>query len=201
MSPERKLKDVPEDADPQQRTHFASIAQPWTGGAADVLAVLNSDGDSGLTEAEAHTRLETHGPNRIRESRKRGPLKVFLGQFADLMIGLLVAAAFISAIVGDWTDAVLIALIVLANAVVGFVQEWRAERAVAALKSLTQPHARVRRGGRVCDVNAERVVPGDLLELNTGEFVPADARLLSIADLEVDEAPLTGESLPVEKSA
>ena len=102
--------------------------------------------------------------------------------------------------IGEWADTILIALIVVANGVIGFVQKWRAERAVAALKSLTQPHARVRRDGRIHDIAAEDVVPGDVIELKAGDFVPADARLLSAADLEIDEASLTGESLPAEKS-
>eukprot|EP00913_Durusdinium_trenchii_P028438 g26666.t1 len=177
-----------------------SIDQPWSRSVSDVAEALHSDIEGGLNQSEAEARLETCGPNRLAESTSRSPLRVFLGQFADLMIGLLVAAAVISGLIGEWADTALIGLIVLANAVIGFVQEWRAEQAVAALKSLTQPQARVRRGGTIHDVAAEDVVPGDVVELSAGDFVPADARVVEESELEIDEAALTGESLPVEKS-
>ena len=117
------------------------------------------------------------------------------------MIGLLIAAAVISVVVGDVTDAILIALIVIANAAIGFVQEWRAEQALEALRKLSQPHARVHRDGAVEQVETQVLVPGDIIDLSAGDHVPADARIASAVNLEIVEATLTGESLPVEKSA
>jgi Ca2+-transporting ATPase len=125
---------------------------------------------------------------------------IFFSQFAELMIVLLAVAAVISALIGEWTDSALIGVIVLANAVVGAAQEWRAERAVAALKELSQPTVRVWREGRLVEMAAGDLVPGDVVELRGGDFVPADCRLIDAFDLQTDEAPLTGESLPVDKS-
>ena len=179
----------------------SALESAWSKSSDDVAGHYHSDARHGLDEIEAASRLQTCGPNRIAASRTRHPVQVFAAQFADLMIGLLVAAALISGLIGEWGDTILIAIIVLANAIIGFVQEWRAERAVEALKSLSQPHARVRRNGELHEIPVDEVVPGDLIELNAGDFVPADARVLESAELETDEASLTGESLPIEKSS
>lgn len=183
-----------------EKTSSFAVEKPWARPASEVVAALGSDSQNGLDEAEARRRLETVGPNRLSDIHARSALKVFLTQFADLMIGLLVAAAIVSGLIGEWADSALIGLIVLANAVIGFIQEWRAEQAVAALKSLTEPHASVRRGGAIHKISAEEVVPGDIVELTAGGFVPADARVLESAELETDEAAMTGESLPVDKT-
>ncbi len=177
------------------------VDSPWSLPASAAAAALRTDLDRGLSSAEVSQRFAAVGPNVIETERKRTPLKILLTQFADLMIGLLAAAAVVSALVGEVTDAILIALIVVANAVIGFVQEWRAEKAVDALKQLSQPKAKVRRDGSLREVAAAELVPGDVIEVAAGDFVPADARVVSAVDLEVVEAALTGESLPVEKSA
>jgi Ca2+-transporting ATPase len=173
---------------------------PWSSPADAVAEHLKVDPISGLSSKQAAQRLEQHGPNQIVEAAGRSPLRMFLAQFADLMIGLLVIAAIISASIGEWADSVLIAIIVVANAVIGFIQEWRAEKAVAALKKLSRPMARVWRDRRLTTRPAAELVPGDVIEVTAGDFVPADARLVECVDMQNDEAPLTGESLPVLKS-
>ena len=153
----------------------------------------------GLAFAEAEARLAKHGPNALPEGRRRSPARMLLDQFADFMILVLVAAAVVSGIVGEPSDTIAIFVIVLLNAVIGFVQEWRAERAMAALRLMAAPSARVRRDGSVETLAADRLVPGDIVLLEAGNVVPADLRLIEAAQLRVSEAALTGESQPVEK--
>jgi len=172
----------------------------WALDAREAARRLSVDPAVGLTAEEAARRLEQFGPNQIREEATRGLAGIFFSQFAELMIVLLAVAAVISAVIGEWADSALIGIIVLANAVVGAAQEWRAERAVAALKELSRPTARVVRAGGMIEARAVTLVPGDIIELRGGDFVPADCRLMESFDLQVDEAPLTGESLPVDKS-
>src|SRR5262249_12090751 len=125
----------------------------------------------------------------------------FLGQFNDIVIWILIVAALVSGILGEWTDATAIVAIVLLNAILGFIQEEKAERALAALQKLAAPSARVLREGRLQVVPARELVPGDVLDLDAGDNVSADARLLSAFGLRVHESALTGESVPVEKEA
>lgn len=153
----------------------------------------------GLAADEAARRVQLFGRNELTTQKPPSALAMFLEQFANLMIGLLAAAALISAAIGEWEDAVLIGVIVAVNAIIGFLQEWRAEQAVAALKRLAQPTARVWRDGSLQDIEVADIVPGDVLELVAGNYVLADARLVEVVDLQVDEAALTGESLPIEK--
>lgn len=155
----------------------------------------------GLQEAEADRRRCHHGPNLLAQARTRGPLALLLDQFRDFMILVLVAAALISGVLGDWIDTLAILVIVLLNAVIGFVQAWRADRAMAALRQLAAMQATVLRGGQVLVVPASELVPGDIVLLEAGNQVPADLRLLDIAQLKVDESALTGESVTVEKHA
>jgi Ca2+-transporting ATPase len=173
----------------------------WTLEAAQAAERLGADLETGLSSAEAQRRLAQQGPNELTAQEGKGKLRLFLSQFADLMIGLLAAAAVISGFVGDWQDSLLIFAIVLANAGIGFVQELRAEQAVAALKKLSQPKARALRDGHLIELPAREIVPGDLAELAGGDLVPADGRLVQVVDLQVDEAPLTGESQWVDKQA
>jgi Ca2+-transporting ATPase len=173
---------------------------PWTLSPEEAAQQLQTDLERGLSESEAAARLAKHGPNRIQQQAARSPLRLLLSQFADLMIGLLAAAAVVSALIGEWTDSILIAVIVVANAVIGFVQEWRAERAVEALKKLSEPTAKARRDGHLRELSVAEVVPGDVVEVAAGDFVPADCRLVQAANLETEESALTGESLPVEKT-
>ena len=153
----------------------------------------------GLTFAEAEARLARHGPNALPEGRRRSPLRMLADQFADFMILVLVAAAAVSGIVGEPSDTIAIFVIVLLNAVIGFVQEWRAERAMAALRLMAAPSARVRRDGAVATLPADQLVPGDIVLLEAGNVVPADLRLIEAAQLRLSEAALTGESQSVEK--
>lgn len=176
-------------------------ATPWSIPAAEIVSLLATDISDGLSETEAESRRQRFGQNRISTHHRRVWFHVLLAQLANVMVGLLVAASIISACIGEWTDAILILLIVIANAIVGFSQEWTAEKAVEALRKMTEPMARVCRSGQWNDVPAVQLVAGDLIEVNSGDIVPADARLLKVTDLETAEASLTGESNPVEKSS
>jgi Ca2+-transporting ATPase len=153
----------------------------------------------GLTSAEAAARLARYGPNALPEARGRSVARMLLDQFSDFMILVLIAAAIVSGIVGEPSDTLAIVVIVLLNAVIGFTQEWRAERAMAALRRMAAPSARVRRDGAVTALPADHLVPGDLVLLEAGNVVPADLRLVEAAQLRIAEAALTGESQPVEK--
>ena len=164
-------------------------------------ARLGSDPRRGLPSEEAARRLADQGPNLIEEGRRRSPLAMLLGQFADFMIMVLLAAALISGLIGEPKDTIAILVIVVLNALIGAVQEYRAERAVAALRRMSAPDARVRRDGKLVTCRARDLVPGDLVLLDAGSVVPADLRLLETADLQTDESALTGESHTVEKAA
>lgn len=158
-------------------------------------------GPDGLSAAEAAARREAYGPNRLPTRPPPSPLTLFLRQFKSPLIYVLLAAAAVSAGLGDWRDAAFILVVVLANAVVGTFQEWKAESAAEALRHLLETEVRLVRGGRDLSVPAEDLVPGDRVLLESGNRVPADLRLVEVDDLAVDESALTGESLPVEKSA
>ncbi len=167
---------------------------------ADAAAArLDTDPKRGLSPAAAAERHARHGPNELREGRRRHPLAMLAAQFTDFMILVLIAAAVIAGIVGEPKDAIAIVVIVFLNGIIGFVQEYRAERAMAALRSMASPQARVIRDGEPALLAATGLVPGDLVELEAGNIVPADLRLTEIAALKVDESALTGESQPVEK--
>jgi len=153
----------------------------------------------GLASEEAARRLVVHGPNEIQEQARRGALQMLLGQFTDFMILLLMAAALIAGAVGEAADAVAILAIVVLNAVIGFVQEYRAEKALQALKQLAALRAKVWRDRQIVTIPATELVPGDLVVLEAGSVVPADLRLTEAVQLRVEEAALTGESHPVEK--
>jgi Ca2+-transporting ATPase len=153
----------------------------------------------GLAKAEALRRLGEHGPNVLAEGRRRNPLGMFLGQFTDFMIVVLLVAAVISGLIGDLEDTIAIVIIVILNGVVGFIQEYRAERAMEALKAMAAPTATVLREGTASVIPGAEVVPGDVVLLEAGGVVPADVRLIEAARLKIEEAALTGESVPVEK--
>jgi Ca2+-transporting ATPase len=155
----------------------------------------------GLAPDEAARRAAQSGPNVIRERASRSPFAMLLGQFKDFMILVLLVAAVISAIIGDAKDTLAIVVIVVLNAVVGFAQEFRAERAMAALKRMAAATARVVRAGEVLTVPAAELVPGDVVLLEAGNIVPADLRLVEVAQLRVDESALTGESVSIDKTS
>ncbi|MFW5965764.1 MAG: HAD-IC family P-type ATPase, partial [Halodesulfurarchaeum sp.] len=171
----------------------------------DVLEAVGS-GPEGLTEAEATRRLEEYGPNEIRDDEEISPLAIFVEQFRDVLIYLLIFAMLISLGVGllpghdpEWVDAILIALILLANGIFGFVQDYQAEKSIEALKDLSTPDATVIREGERHVVDSSAVVPGDVIVVEGGDAIPADARLIETASLETDESALTGESAQVTK--
>ena len=160
-----------------------------------------STSESGLSRETVQQLLMTHGGNVLEEGKKKSLLAIVLSQFKNLMIIVLLAAAVISAILGDVSDAIIIFVVILLNAVMGAVQESRAEAALDALKKMSAPNANVIRDNKTLVVKATELVPGDIVILEAGDFVPADMRLVSTASLKIEEAMLTGESVPVEKNA
>ena len=165
----------------------------------DLLDEQVVDAGNGLSHAEAQRRLAHHGPNALQDQVRRSPLALLADQFKDFMVLVLLAAAVVSGLIGDLTDTLAILVIVVLNAVIGFVQSWRADRAIAALKQLAAAQATVLRGAQVHLVPASGVVPGDIVLLEAGNQVPADLRLIHVAQLHVDESVLTGESITVAK--
>lgn len=168
---------------------------------AAAVAELDSDSRSGLSQAEAAERLAAHGPNAIAEAAPRTLLGILFGQFTDFMILVLVAAAVISGFIGEIQDTIAIIVIVILNAIIGAVQEYRAERAVAALRLMAAPEAQVVRDGATITCPAVELVPGDRVLLEAGSVVPADLRLIEAVELQTDESALTGESQTVEKGS
>jgi P-type Ca2+ transporter type 2C len=164
----------------------------------DIFKELNST-PFGLTENESEKRLREYGPNILKEKKRKHPSSIFFAQFKDFMILVLVVAAVISGVVGDLSDTIAIIVIVILNAVIGFVQEYRAEKAMAALKKMAAPSATVVRDGVTKIMAAADLVPGDVVILEAGRIVPSDMRLFEAAQLRIEEAALTGESLSVEK--
>jgi Ca2+-transporting ATPase len=176
--------------------------KPWhTLPTTQVANDLGCDQERGLDSDEASMRLARHGPNRLAEKPSRPAWRKFLDQFKSLLVLILLSAAVVAGAIGDLKDAVVIALVVLLNAALGFFQEHRAESALAALKNMLAPTARVRRDGEIKQIDAGDLVPGDLLLLEAGDRVPADARILKTFSAELAEAALTGEAQPVVKHA
>ncbi len=156
---------------------------------------------AGLSDREAEKKLLEHGPNLLSGKKKISPFKLLISQFTDIMVIILMISTAISAFMGEMTEAVTIIAIVIVNAILGFVQEFRTEKTMEALKSLAAPAAKVIRNGRQVSVPAEQIVPGDLIVLEAGDRVPADAVLMESTNTQADESLLTGESVPVEKYA
>ena len=170
----------------------------------DVLKELNVDPKVGLTTDEVNARLQKYGQNKLKGKPKKTLLQLFIAQLQDMLIYVLIAAAVINLIVDikhGWTDALIIMAVVLINAVVGVVQESKAEKALEALQQMTTPKSLVRRNGEVIEVNSEDLVPGDILVIDAGRYIPADVRLIESANLQIEESALTGESVPSEKNA
>ncbi|MBI2041211.1 MAG: calcium-translocating P-type ATPase, SERCA-type [DPANN group archaeon] len=156
-------------------------------------------GTNGLAQKEAEKRLEQFGLNKIERKKRTSPVMIFLSQFKSILIAILIFATILSAYLGNMLDASVILSIIVLNAIIGFFQEYRAEKAIEALEKFAAPKARVLRDGRITEIFAESVVPGDIAILETGDRVPADARLIEAMSLATDESTLTGESTPVEK--
>jgi magnesium-transporting ATPase (P-type) len=163
-----------------------------------VMARLQAS-QNGLTDDEVKHRLARHGPNRLPEPKTRSPLMRFLSQFRNVLIYVLLVASGVTAMLGHWVDAGVILGVVLINAVIGFVQEGKAENALRAIRRMLSPQAMVLRTGQRVTVPAEQLVPGDVVLLQSGDKVPADLRLIRVKSLQVQEAVLTGESVAVEK--
>ncbi|WP_069443153.1 HAD-IC family P-type ATPase [Methyloceanibacter stevinii] len=178
----------------------ADAPLPFAQTAAEVMAAQQVALDSGLSATEAASRRERYGPNRLPDVEHRGAIMRFLLQFHNLLIYVLIGAAVLAAAIGNLIDAAVIVAVVVLNAIVGFIQEGRAERALEAIRGMIDPHAAVIRDGQRVDVAAEDIVPGDLVLLEPGTRVPADLRLARARNLRIDEAALTGESLPVDKA-
>ncbi|MBI2134617.1 cation-translocating P-type ATPase [Candidatus Woesearchaeota archaeon] len=164
----------------------------------DVFRELET-GKEGLAEAEAEKRLQKHGYNEIKQAKKLSPVKIFLSQFNSVVIYILIAALAISVFLGETVDAIVIGAIVIANAIIGFIQEYNAEKSIEALKKLASLKATVIRDGKEKSIDAKFLVPGDIIKLQTGDKIPADARVIELVILETQEAALTGESQPVKK--
>lgn len=164
-----------------------------------VLKALNTS-EAGLSSEEAENRLEKYGKNELKEEEKTSVVKLFLSQFKSFLIVILIIAALVSAFLGEFIDAFVIMFTVFLAGVLGFVQEYRAEESIKLLKSLTSPEALVVRDGKEVKIPSALLVPGDILLLQTGDRIPADARLLEVLSLKIDESSLTGESVPVGKS-
>ncbi len=174
----------------------------YLGSVDEILRGQDVDPAKGLSDEEAKARLETYGPNKLQEEAKTPLWKRFLDQFKDVLVIILLVAAVISGfMLKDWIEAIIILAIVIVNAVLGVVQEGRAEEAVAALQNMSSPHARVRRNGQTKVIDSVDIVPGDILILEAGDVVPADCRLIESSNLKANESALTGESVPVEKDA
>lgn len=167
--------------------------------AEQTLVKLNTQENSGLSSAEAHARLERYGPNELIERGTKSPLVILWEQMINPLVLLLLFAAVISALLGETDSTIAILGIVILNAILGVVQEYRAEKAMAALKQMAAPLVRVRRDAHVSEISARELVPGDVILLEAGNIIPADARITTSANLSVQEASLTGESHPVEK--
>ncbi|WP_180127726.1 cation-translocating P-type ATPase [Rhodoferax sp. BLA1] len=177
-----------------------SNPSPWhQREAQELLTEQAVDPSQGLSQDEVTRRLARFGPNALQSQTRRGPWRLLLAQFTDFMVLVLLVAAVISGLIGDLVDTIAILVIVLLNAVIGFVQSWRADRAMAALQVLATAQANVLRDGRQQAVPSPDLVPGDIVQLEAGNQVPADMRLIDIAQLQVDESALTGESVTVAK--
>lgn len=172
---------------------------PHASAAQDVLRALATD-DSGLTTQEAERRRASHGPNRLPRAARRNPVLRFLAHFHNVLIYVLLGAALVTATLGHWIDTGVILAVVIANAVIGFVQEGRAEQAMEAIDRMLAPRATLRRDGHRVTLDAADLVPGDIVQIEAGDLVPADLRLIEARSLTAEEAILTGESMPVEKN-
>jgi Ca2+-transporting ATPase len=164
-----------------------------------VVQEFDTHPTEGLTETEAVQRLEQYGTNELVERGKKNPWRILLDQFKEIMVIILIVAAIVSLLLGEYLDVIVIMAIVILNALLGYTQEHRAEQAMAALKKMAVPTVRVRRQGKVKEISSTALVPGDILLLEAGNLVPADSRVLESVNLKAQEAALTGESDPVAK--
>ncbi|MSP41768.1 MAG: hypothetical protein EXR08_00120 [Alphaproteobacteria bacterium] len=167
----------------------------------EILSELDVTAAAGLNSLEAAQRLNQFGWNRLTEKPRRASWLLFVDQFKSYLIVVLMFAAVLAGIVGDFTDALVILFVILLNAFLGFQQEQRAEQSLSVLKKMLATSCRVRRGGVAMEIPADELVPGDIVLLDAGSRVPADGRLVQATTLEIDESLFTGESVPVTKTA
>jgi len=167
----------------------------------ELFGKLQTDPQNGLSQADAEERLQEYGTNELKEGERTTFFQMIVDQLNNFIVIVLIVSSILSGLLGDWIEAGAIIAIVILNAILGVVQEKQAEEALAALRKLAAPDAHVIRGGRRESVPARELVPGDLVLLESGNYVPADLRLLETVNLKVEEAALTGESVPVEKDA
>src|SRR5262252_2801040 len=165
----------------------------------DVVRRLTTDIEKGLDAGEASIRLQKYGPNRLPEGKKRGPFVRFVSQFNNILVYVLLGAGFIKLMLNLWVDAAIIFGVVILNALLGFVQEGKAEKALDSIRNMLSAEARTIRGGETRMISAEELVPGDIVILESGDKIPADLRLVEAKNLRTEEAALTGESVPTEK--
>jgi Ca2+-transporting ATPase len=178
------------------------MRQWWQASIEDTISSLESDSARGLTAQEVSARLGQYGPNQLEEKKGVSALGIFFGQFKDFIIWVLIGAAVVSGFLQEWVDAVAIIAIVVLNAILGFIQEYRAEKSLAALKKLSSPTSKVIRDGQRAVVPSAELVPGDIIELEAGDHIPADSRVVWLSsNFAALEASLTGESTPVAKTA
>ena len=163
------------------------------------LSNLNTDQQNGLSEFEVSARIAQYGPNELIERGGRKPLQILWEQITATMVLILIAAAIAAGLLGDTKNTIAILSIVALYALLGFIQEYRAEKAIAALKKMSVPNVRILRDGKLQELSARELVPGDILQLETGNVIPADLRLLEAVNLRIQEAALTGESEAIEK--
>src|SRR5580692_5135937 len=168
--------------------------------AEEVKQRLKTDPANGLNAAEASARLQNYGPNRLPEGKKRGPFMRFLAQFNNILVYVLLAAGFTKLMLSLWVDAAIIFAVVVLNGLLGFIQEGRAEKALDSIRNMLSAEARTVRGGETRIIPADQLVPGDVVLLESGDKVPADLRLVDAKNLRTEEAALTGESVPAEKT-
>jgi len=173
---------------------------PWSDTAEDSISSLQSSRDTGLTNDEAQLRLKQYGPNIFETTKNKSPLAIFLNQFVSPLIIILCVAAVLTATLQEWIDTVVISFAVIVNAIMGFAQEYKAEQAISDLRSYITHRTRIIRNGQEIEVDPKYIVPGDILHLTSGARITADARIIKEVNFTVDEAILTGESLPVEKT-
>lgn len=165
----------------------------------DVVSVLKTDPERGLSESQASDRLKIYGKNTITESKKKNYLVIFFRQFKSPIVFLLLIATGLSFWFKEWLDAIAIIVVIIINAIIGFYMEFKAERSMQALKKLTTAPAKVLRDNKLKEINSEKIVPGDIVFAEAGDLVPADGRIINLSQLQADESALTGESVPVEK--
>src|SRR6516164_6578749 len=182
-------------------TNTVNDATAWYAmSAAEVVNRLATTSEQGLSQSEASARLQKYGPNRLPEGTKRGPLRKFLSHFNNTLVYVLLAAGFTKLMLSVWIDAGIIFAVVLLNALLGFIQEGKAEKALDSIRNMLSADARTVRDGDTRMIAADQLVPGDIVLLESGDRIPADLRLSDVRNLRTEEAALTGESVPADKT-